>query len=70
MATNDRVREWWNQLTIQERRAIAGRLPGEPALEAGCDWSLPWDDLLRFSQRVRLQVYHDRVIGTGMNDSP
>lgn len=58
----DHTRVWWDGLTPEERRAVADDLPDEPRLRPGCDWTRPWSELLPYTQRTRLRLYHARVV--------
>ncbi len=49
--------DWWNNLTREQRLAVAGELPTEPVyFGSQSDWTLPWERLRPFTQQMRLQM--------------
>jgi hypothetical protein len=57
--------DWWNKLSREQRLAVASALPQnlpQPGFGAGFDWTLPWEQLLPFTQQLRLQIYRVVVV--------
>lgn len=66
MIYDDAAMDWWNKLTSAQRLAVASQLPQDlPQPRFGSDWTLPWDQLLPFTQQLRLQMYHRLIVVRG-----
>jgi len=65
MGTVDPVQAWWDSLTLVQRREVARTLRdllNDSRFDGGCNWALPWAELLPFSQQMRLKVHYELTV--------
>ena len=66
MIPESAVRAWWNQLSVEQRRAVSeavlARLKRHDLNHGWGEWSALWDELGPLGQQSLLRAYYERVV--------